>query len=256
MSETVEVDVSNPGQVLACLGLLEVAELLAPGSLGAFAKEETFEIESRAGLSAITESLENATLREERSEGESPPWEDDKSYPVVAEGIFGSLVIDPWLEPDHSRTAVGLKLWAGRLCTLNLLKGLQAGMQPGAGLPARQMFDWEARGTPTGLDHRSAVSKEDLGFSYDSQHLKPVIYPVVELFAMVGLEGARPRKVGPTSYAYSLWDEPLPPAIGRTVLAGALPSLASSRWVYRVESRGLGGTYRYLSQARPNEVST
>ncbi len=171
-------------------------------------------------------------------------------------GSFGTMVLDPWLEPDHGNIAKGLKLWAGRVTTTDLLRGLIESLPLDGTLPVQGLFDWEASGTPSGLDPRSAVSKEDLGFSYNSQKLKPIIYPAVDIFAMVGLEGARPQRTGSLTYSYSLWDQLLPPLIARATLAGALPALASSRWIYRVDSRGLGGTYRYLSMASPEEEAS
>ena len=253
MTEALEVDVSNPGQVLACLGLLEVLDRLSSGSVGAFVAESEFQVESEATIAAVLAAVKGATVQEERLYEDPPPWKGDKAWPVVLKGGFGSMVLDPWLEPDHSDTAKGLKLWAGQVNTRDMIQGLIERLPVGPSASGRDLFDREAVGTPTGLDHRSAVSKEDLGFSYNSQQLKPVLYPVVDAFAMVGLQGARPKRTGPLTYSYRLWDRPLPPPIARATLVGALPSLACSRWVYRVESRGLGGTYRYLSAATPEE---
>lgn len=251
MTEVVGVDVSNPGQVFACLGLLEILDRLAPGSTGAFRLEKEFEVRSEATVASAAESLREATVKEERRHGEPPPWGDDKAWPVVLQGSFGAVALDCWLEPNHGGTAKGLKLWAGRPSALDVLRGL-LGMLPHRGTsPVPRLFDWEAAGTPTGLDLRSAVSKKDLGFSYNSQGLKPVMYPFVDALAMVGLQGARPRRAGPLTYSYCLWEEPLPTPIARAALVGAFPTLAASRWVYKVESRGMGGTYRYLSRASP-----
>lgn len=251
MTEMIEVDVSNPGQVFACLGLLELLDRLAPGSTGTFHSEKEFEVRTEATVASVSESLRKATVEEERRYGDPPPWGGDKAWPVVLRGSFGSVVLDSWLEPDHRGTAKGLKLWAGRVSTLDMLQGLIETLPSRGPLPDPNLFDWEAAGTPTGLDHRSAVSKEDLGFSYNSQNLKPVLYPFADLLAMVGLQGARPRRTGSLTYSYCLWEEPLPTLIARAALVGALPTLVSSRWVYKVESRGMGGTYRYLSRARP-----
>ncbi len=253
MTESVTVDVSNPGQVFACLGLLEVLDLLAPGSVGAFDSEKVFQVRSEATISQALTSVSRAKLREERTGSEPPPWGGDKVWPVVMEGTFGSIVLDPWLEPDHREISKGLKLWAGKVGTLKLVRDLVKAIPIDGARPVPEVFEWEASGTPSGLDHRSAVSKEDLGFSYDGQKLKPRLYPIVDTFAMIGLEGARPPRKGPISYGYSLWEEPLPPILARAVLSGNLPSLTASRWVYKVESRGLSGSFKYLSRAGPVE---
>ncbi len=62
MTEVLEVDVSNPGQVLACLGLLEVLDLMWPGSAGAFFSEKEFHIESGATITSVLTSLHGATI--------------------------------------------------------------------------------------------------------------------------------------------------------------------------------------------------
>lgn len=253
MTEILQVDVSNPGQVFACLGLLEILDLLSPGSEGAFPSDTTFKVESGAHAATALSSVAEATVEEERLAPTPPPWGVDKAWPVTLEGDFGLLVLDPWLEPDHSETSKGLKLWAGRVGTLDLVRGLAGLIPRETPLAVPDAFDWESPGTPTGLDPRSAVSKEDLGYSYNSQGLKPQIYPIVDTFALIGLRAARPPRTGSRTYAYHLWDTPIPPILARAALKGELPSLMTSRWIYTVESRGLNGTYKYLSRATLEE---
>jgi hypothetical protein len=255
MIDNLEVDVANPGQVFACLGVLEILDMLSPGATGNFSEEVCFQIQARASIHDAVVALKNATLEAEAHASPMAPWGGDKTWPVVVSGAFGSMAIDPWLTPDHSKTATGLKLWAGRVSTLDLLRGLQERLPVPGPDGASKLFDLGAAGTPSGLDPRSAVSRSNLGFSYNSQKLKPRVYPAVDLFAMLGLEGARPERTGGLTYAYSLWDMPLPPLVARAVLTGRVPSLASSRWEYSIESRGLAGTYQYFSNARPTEES-
>jgi CRISPR-associated protein Csx14 len=253
MIEKLEVDVTNPGQVFACLGVLDILDRLDPGAVGRFAEETSFEIQAKARVHDAVAAIKNASLDAEAPADAIAPWGGDKAWPVVVSGDFGSFTLDPWLTPDHSTVATGLKLWAGQVSTPELLKGLQERLllpEPNAAGP---LFLLGVPGTPTGLDPRSAISKSDLGFSYNSQRLKPRIYPAVDLFAMIGLEGARPERTGGLTYAYSLWDKPLPPVVARAVLAGRVSALASSRWEYTIESRGLAGTYKNLSTGRPVE---
>lgn len=256
MTECLNVDVSNPGQVFACLGMLELVDLLSPGAVGSFVGEARFQMASETSVRDAVESFKRAEMVVEPRAGAAAPWGGDKCWPIVVSGRFGSVTLDPWLSPDHSRTATDLKLWAGRVNTLDLLRGLQAKLPLPAARDLSNLFDLKATGTPTGLDPRSAVSKSDLGFSYNSQGLKPIIYPAVDLFAMVGLEGARPMRTGGLEFAFSLWERPLPPAVARAVLTGRLSSLASSRWGYSIEARGLAGTFQNLSYAKPMEEET
>ncbi len=256
MTEFLNVDVSNPGQVFASLGMLELVDLLSPGAVGGFVGEARFQVDGATSVRDAVESLRTAEMVIEPHAGEEAPWGGDKCWPVVVSGRFGSVTLDPWLTPDHSRTATGLKLWAGQVETLDLLRKLQARLPRAGAYDLSNLFELTDSGTPTGLDPRSAVSKSDLGFAYNSQGLKPTIYPVVDLFAMLGLEGARPMRTGGSSYAYNLWDQRLPPTVARAVLTGRLAPLASSRWSYSIESRGLAGTYQNLSYAKPMEEGT
>jgi CRISPR-associated protein Csb3 len=204
-------------------------------------------------LRTVLERFRGATLQEERAYQDPPPWGDAKAWPVEVRWTEGWIVLDPWLKPDHSKVARGLKLWSGQMTSLRLLQGLHMLLPPTESVHTEGLFEWGAPGTPSGLDFRSAVSKEDLGFSYDGQGLKPVVYPFTDLLALVGLQGARPRRVGPSSFVYFLWEVPLPSVLARAALIGALPGLASSRWIYMAERRGLGGTYWYLTRAEPLE---
>ncbi len=249
MTGHLDVDVSNPGQVFACLGMLELVDLLSPGAVGSFLGEARFQIDGETSICDAVESFKRAEMAIEPHAG--APWGGDKCWPIVVSGRFGSVTLDPWLSPDHSRTANGLKLWAGRVETLALLRGLQARLPLPADRDPSNLFDLKDAGTPTGLDPRSAVSKSDLGFSYNDQNLKPMIYPAVDLFAMVGLQGARPMHTGRAEFAYNLWERPLPPMVARAVLTGRMASLATSRWGYSIEARGLAGTYQNLSYAKP-----
>jgi CRISPR-associated protein Csx14 len=256
MTEYLNVDVSNPGQVFACLGMLELFDLLSPGATGGFVGEARFEVSGDTSVGDAVVALKAAKMTVEPHEGAEAPWGGDKCWPIVVSGRFGSMTLDPWLSPDHSRKATGLKLWAGQVEPLDLLHKLQAKLPiPGVYDPSK-LFDLSDSGTPTGLDPRSAVSKSDLGFAYNSHNLKPIIYPAVDLFAMIGLEGARPMRTGGLSYAYNLWEKSLPPTVARAVLTGRFATLASSRWGYLIESRGLPGTYQNLSYAKPIEEET
>ena len=82
MTEVLDVDVSNPGQVLACLGLLEILDLIATGSEGAFESDREFRIDSNSTIAVALSSVAAAEFKEERLYGEPPPWGDANSWPV------------------------------------------------------------------------------------------------------------------------------------------------------------------------------
>ena len=62
MIEELDVDVANPGQVFACLGLLEALERLAPGTTGGFVEEARFLVESGASVCDAVAAVKSASL--------------------------------------------------------------------------------------------------------------------------------------------------------------------------------------------------
>lgn len=256
MTDLVDVDVTNPGQVLACLGLLEIMERLAPDTVGGFEEERRFRFEGQASVRDALEAIRGSTVGYESVPTRAKSSIDEKARPVELKGEWGSLTLDPWLSPDHRDVATGFKLWAGQVTTRDLLEGLRRRLPQPAHGAERSLLSLGTRGTPTGLDPRSAVSKSDVGYSYNDQGLKPMIYPAVDLFGFIGAHGAKPRRTGGSTYSYALWEKPLPAQVARAVMGGRLPERASLRLEYTVESRGLAGTYKYLSFGRPIEGRT
>ncbi|MDG6950152.1 MAG: hypothetical protein JRM77_09995 [Nitrososphaerota archaeon] len=256
MNEYLELDITNPGEVYACLGLLEILDKISPGALGRF-HDEVFEVVADTSLCQVVNQVKQAALEPEDTVTSGTRWREKSTQPVLIRTDFGTLPIESWLSPDHSDHDKGLKLWAGRVQTLNLLEKLQQGLPLIETKDVRGLFNIGRACTPTGLDPRSAISRGDLGFSYDSHSLKPIVYPAVDLFAMMGFQVARPKRTGGTTYAYSLWEKLLlPPLAARAVISCELPSMSMSRWEYSIESRGLGGTYRNLSFAKQIEATS
>lgn len=230
-SGAIPVDLFNPGQVFACLGFLEAAEVLCGGAEGGFDWRDTstprFELRVRgdeqpfeaalAFLSTATVSSVappdsmNSTTRWEipttiLDEGAPFPFPDPSSpatLPAVLTGTCGNgrqaqLVIDYWGDGADKTGRDNVKFWGGS-----------------AGYPgARLAFDAlelvrdrcrEAVGDPFAVaapqsssfrfDWRRDYIPIDAGFSLNSHagnRFTTMGYPLVEIFAAVGLTHARP----------------------------------------------------------------
>ena len=231
----VPVDLTNPGQVFACLGFAEAADVLLGRAEGAFDWQDSDLVRFRLAASGdeapverVLRFLEEAsvsslaprgsnnntgkweveTVVSERSTFPIPdPGSPDKLPARLIDGDGRAIVIDYW--GDKTRRRDNVKFWAG------------SGGYPGAAL-ARDALDLvrgrvcEHSADPFGVDALQSGSFRfdwrrdyvpiDAGFSPNA-HRKAVVmvgYPVVELMAAVGLTHARPVRRNKLSYSYGV----------------------------------------------------
>lgn len=226
---SVPVDLTNPGQVFACLGFAEVANVLLGGVRGGFdwssPSGERFHLEAagdedpvRAVLgfldaaeltslgSATTTGLELTTSKwsvETERVGEDEPYpipdpQSPATLPAVLRARGREVVIDHW--GDGTRRD-NVKFWAG------------AGGYPGVGL-LRDALDMARPQLAGAVDDPFAVSAPQsssfrfdwrrdyvplgIGFSLNEHgKMTPRGYPLTEILAAVGLTYARPERPDP-----------------------------------------------------------
>ena len=234
----------NPGQVFACLGLVEAADILLGNAAGVFDwsdRETRFRVTadgSEGPVERVLRFLEEASIttrmpaqstnfeqwREswgERPEadqvGESFPFPDPDSpatLPVVLrDGNEHEINIDYW--GDATRKRDNVKFWAG------------SGGYPGAALlrDALELVRGKMRqhaSDPFALsdlqtssfrfDWRRDYIPVDAGFS-PNVHGKRVSmegFPVVEVLAAIGVSHARPMRSSKLEYRYGVLGGPIP----------------------------------------------
>jgi len=246
---SIPVDLRNPGQVFACLGLMEAAEVCCGRPEGRFrVREGAFDIRCDAPshpVKVVLNFLAKCTLAVEvpkgseirdrfkqpvifNDRGESPsrvPKAD--RLPVILRDEEGAeLYISSWCDSDAGRDPV--KFWggaagfsaAGRLAgQLAALYGISSS---DLGVLVADPFSFESANLKTAFrfDPRSGYTALDMGFSID-QHstIKMPKYPIVEILAAIGLENARPRRNGSRiSYSYGVWHDWLPLWLARPAL--------------------------------------
>ena len=237
----IPVDLFNPGQVFACLGFMEAADVLLGDAEGGFewsdegnvrfrlrvaSQQDPFavvlafvsraKVLSQAPVGSV-HATEGWQVQTEKLHEEDPfPFPDPDSpatRPAVLEGQWpdGSartvrLVIDHWGDVT-CRDAV--KFWGG------------AGGYPGSAL-ARDAVDLvrehcrDVASDPFGLsaeqsssfrfDWRRDYIPIDIGFSLNthSGRIAAVGFPLVELFAALGLGNARPMRLHVLEYRYGV----------------------------------------------------
>lgn len=230
---SVPVDLLNPGQVFACLGLLEAAGTVLGGAEGGFDWSDPTAVRFRLGAAgdadpvrAVLRFLARAEVSSEAPErspngtekwhvptrrlgAEDPfPYPDPQSpatLPALLTDGENALRIDHW--GDATRRD-NVKFWAG------------AAGYPGVGL-LRDALDLvrdrlaDAAADPFALsapqsssfrfDWRRDYIPMEVGFS-PNMHADTVMlgFPLVEILAAIGLADARPQRVTKLEYLYGV----------------------------------------------------
>jgi len=255
----IPVDLLNPGQVFACMGLVEAADVLLGDATGAFDWSDAGDVRfrmaargERSPVEVVVEFLRGATataiapagcqhsaekwdVRTTSLDSDAPyPYPEPDSPATLSVRLDGqvqererraaTLTIDYWGDSYQATGRDPFKLWGG------------AGGYPGAAL-ARDAIAIIKEGDVTAsdpfgfaspqsssfrLDWRRDYIPIDAGFSPNKHgNVWMVGYPMVELLAALGLTHARPRRDERLSYRYAaVGGSPLAPMFLRAALGG------------------------------------
>jgi CRISPR-associated protein Csb3 len=234
---SIPVDLFNPGQVFACLGFLEAADVLLGDAEGGFDWTDEDEVKFRlrargeeSPIVAVLEFLSKANVSssapahsQQRTEkwdvptvllsNEAPfPFPEPPSpatLPVTLQGDGDALLqIDHWGEAMPRTGRDSVKFWAG------------SGGYPGAALMADALNLVRSRIVDAAADPFSLSAPQsssfrfdwrrdyipmDVGFSpNDHGELTMLGFPLVEILATVGLSNARPERMNKLAYRYGV----------------------------------------------------
>jgi CRISPR-associated protein Csx14 len=247
----IPVDLSNPGQVFACLGFMELAEVLLGDTQVGFDWSDTKQtcfLLTTAGDTApvrvVLDFLRSASLNAVAPQGVDGPWpeaamlsetfpaplsellkSDKKGYsasnlPFVLKHDAVEICVSSWLEGDGRKA---LKLFAGQQVALRLMANVLDGdaSKPGT-QGVRQLcpsetdpFQVSPVGGRFGYDSRGAWDAINVGSSLDEQGATLLVSPVVEALAVIGLESVRPEFASTYEIRYAVWQGELPAALAR-----------------------------------------
>lgn len=286
---TIPVDLLNPGQVFACLGLMEAAEILCGPCEGEFLYQaaETdvlFRLCTDRQANPVRQSVEFLARAEARAcapnagyswnEAWGPPPRVCAAYPAPAPDSPASLAIvlaadgvevpiEHWLDgPHNGRDSV--KFWAG------------AGGYPGAALARDALAHLAGIGgnalvdvatdpfafagpmsSSFRFDWRRDYVPLDAGFSLnDHTSMQPIGYPLVELFAAIGLQNTRPRRPDARdklTYRYAVSPARVPTVLARAVLGGARIGFPLRNFRMRLDWPGQENQARCIVDVREEE---
>ena len=236
----IPVDLLNPGQVFACLGLLEASDLLLGDARGCFdwsnESDVRFVLRCSAEQCPVRETIRflcNAEVTAIAPQGTGlstegwgvvtrPLASEDRTFPFPLPSSpatlpallshSGKVIPIAYWGEDSARTGLdNAKFWAG------------AGGYPGAALAEdaleliKQQPEEALLPDPLNLSARQSSSFRfdwrrdyiplDIGFSLNAHpgdRFSTVGYPLVEILAAIGLTNARPKRVSKLEYFYGV----------------------------------------------------
>jgi CRISPR-associated protein Csb3 len=270
----VRVDPTNPGQLFACCGLLELADRLWRGAEGWFDREWHFLLRptqptEECTASTLVDRIGGCSLTNTMTDGELQRRDQLSSMSKKErEGELGLAAekkeLDTlWrespirlLQPFHLRLdwfmddragGATFKTWAGQQSVLEIARGMKAPIEAGI-WSATPPEGWLSKrvlceGLPFNFDSDlgGLGSDRDVGFSFDPlKRIGIQVRPMLELLAFIGLQRFRPMRIGTENrYRFSSWLDPLVPEVAAGAACGLvdLPSLRTFefRLLYRTK---------------------
>ena len=273
---TIPVDLLNPGQVFACLGVMEAADILLGDAAAAFdwngGLETTFRV-SAAGtkppVERVLQFLEAATVVTRvptdsanidkwlQSWGDRPEiGPPGTPFPFPDPNSPATL---PAFLRDSAGTEIALNYWGDATRRDNVKFWAGAGGYPGAALlkDALELVRDKTRqhtGNPFALssaqsssfrfDWRGGYMPKDIGFSINKHKSMSMDgFPLVEILAAIGVTNARPARMKKLEYRYGVvgGGRPVDPIFLRAALGtedSPIPGSPFRRFVMRLDHPG------------------
>lgn len=256
----IPVDLANPGQVFACLGFLEAADVLCGPAQGGFrcAAEECFVLAADGADDPVREVL--AFLAGAEVTAAAPAgWDAPDGLDVQELDSFPALEADKMALPLILSRGAGPDIRLGHWAdgssreSFKLYAGNRSAVKIASDMIALIASLWRERrdevvrdplntlcamGGSFNFDPRGAWTAIDAGYSPNEHKHKVAASPVVEVLAAWGLEHARPMEVGRRRAGYAAWQELLPPVLARAVLSGVPTAIPVRRFTFDLALSG------------------
>lgn len=287
---SIPFDPTNPGQVFACLGFLELSEAFNGPTLATFrntnASVSTFELESEKDSDPFASALaflaqaevkmlapQGSTLSYENKNDSieveyAPPHQfpcpepaKPEPLPVMLQTKERAFIINSWSNAtvsDNTKFWTGSRGMPGAVLVRNALNLVRDEITHHRANPfslaapqsSGLRFDWRRDNVPL----RAGFSMNN----HANAHLLPVGYPLVEVLAAIGLTHARPCRVDPKSklaYRYGIiFDQPLPAVFHRAALGLADIPFPTQTFTMQLGWAGQPGKARCISRITKEET--
>jgi CRISPR-associated protein Csb3 len=263
---SIPVDLANPGQVFACMGFLEAADVLLGNAVGAFEwgqPGESFKVCANGDTSpvlVVLSFLKTGDVRwlsprgdlKERDGGvtEMRPGiaaSGDPKAPDLpgvlrgrCEGVECEMPFGYWADGSGRFATTFKKSTNGASSYIRVKNALDAIQEMDQRKAELDPFNQVARTESLfRLDPRGVVDPIHGGFSPDSLRkgakggldVRVATYPLCELLAVIGLQHSRPERLSSEQFAYSVWDRMFPPPLARAAMGGHLGFCRVRRFV-------------------------
>ena len=290
---SIPVDLFNPGQVFACLGLVETAEVLMGDAAGTFDWSGTdvrFRLRGAGGkkpVERVLSFLEDAKVVSRAPAGSArpPKWtkswgdnprQDERGSPfpfpapdspatlptVLCDGSGAEVAVDYWgdaTKRDNVKFWAGSAGYPGAALLRDAIELASGKMQQYANDP----FALSAPQTSSfRFDWRRDYIPIDAGFSPNKHsRMSMVGFPLVELLAAIGVTNARPARANKLEYRYGVLggDSLLDPLFLRAALGAESPPVPGApfrRFTMHLDWPGQEGQARCITnvtEEMPND---
>ena len=233
-----QLDIYNPGEFYAALGLLTVFSLQhRPADLdshfellghqGDNNSELLISSERELRAEDVSDELKTAQVTADTTANiwRNPREKASLSCPVVLSTKRWSIVLDWWLDELRYAPASNLKLWSGNSNPADMLRTF---IRLGGG-------SVHAGGTVFGFDTRISRDALAVGFSKKDTRQKAALYPRTELLCAIGLQQYRPRNC-----AYYAWHSQIPLSVTHAAAMMEIPGLPQTRIEFEIRKIGQG----------------
>ena len=273
---SIPVDLFNPGQVFACLGFLEAADVLLGDAQGYFDWSDEADVQfslktshKENPFSAVLEFLADCELtavapEESETFPNKPKIGSVKELPVKFSNNSKQVVLGHWGDSAESSGREPFKLYAGNRSALSIAKLMQKGItqlrkdrpqeliqEPFLPIPMGGSGRSKSRvGKGFNFDLQGGWTAIDIGYSPNDQKHQVSASPVVEILAAWGLENARPHpdEFKPRKVRYAAWGVYLPPMLARVALFAGISIMPMKRFHFEIGLSGKNKIITYSEQ--------
>jgi CRISPR-associated protein Csb3 len=258
----VNVDLGNPGQLLACCGLMEAADRRWREHAfvtGHFDNSDLFHVDAPGSIANLVDWLREASVegvqKTLQQRGGSNQRSADYNYSGAGDDAAvlhwsdgGRWRLNSWSGEDFGRTRI--KTFAGQMKGPKVMSHLLdwVGSLDTSSARAFDLGFTEGNASVFGFDARKGRAALDIGFSQDALGIGGEDFPMVELFAAIGLQGFRPQQ-DDGALVFGVWTQPLPIELARAAAGCAF----AGHYLRRFRFRLLGRKERSGVTGAPND---
>ena len=281
----IPVDLFNPGQVFACLGFMEVAEVLLGDAEAGFdwsdPKQAHFCLKAQGNeisVEAVLGYLASAVVERITPVGYvDPPRKkadaddaDALSLPVrLSVADKPSVELGHWADGSNRNT---FKLYSGNRSGERIARAMLTGtrekpkkghikykgiaqlwQESKADLAVKPFDVLTPLGGSFNFDPRGAWTALDAGYSPNTQKHGVAASPLVHLLAACGLEHTRPVEFGVRQVRYCAWSGLLPVSLARVAFQGGISSLPTRYFHFELALSGKNKIVTFAQQENTHE---